>query len=120
MKPEYFIKLAKKESAKSDHHSHKLGCIIVKNNKVIGMGHNRLKTHTKSWHPHKSIHAEFMAALNCNFDLRDSVIYVYREHKNGVSALSRPCPSCWKWLMQSGAKSVIYTLNGTFKEESMK
>ena len=54
-----YFKLAKKQSEKSTHYQHKLGCVIVKNNRVLGLGFNKLKSHPKSPHAYSFIHAEF-------------------------------------------------------------
>lgn len=114
-----FLKLAKKESTKSNHADYKIGCVITKKSQIIATGYNLYKTHTKSPHPYKSIHAEFMAAMNAGFDLSGCTVYVFREHKNGTWAMARPCSSCWKFLMKCGAKRTIYSCNGSFVEEIM-
>lgn len=120
MKQRHFLKMAKRISQKSDHHAHKIGCVVARKNKILGSGFNLIKTHTKSPHAFKSIHAEFMAALNANFDLKGATVYIFREHKNGTWAISKPCSSCWEFLIECGAKEVIYSCEGSFKQEDLR
>ena len=117
--PKKFLSIAKKESRLSNHHSHKLGCAIVRNGKVLGVGHNMMKTHPKSPHRFKNIHAEFMAVLNSNMDIGGGTAYIFREQKNGTPAISRPCTDCWRFLMECGIKDVVYSFEGSFKQERL-
>lgn len=120
MKEEHFLKLARKESKKSDNEYYKLGCVIVRGSKILGMGHNLLKTHPKSPHAFRSTHAEFMATISAGFEIKGATVYVFRENKNGTLAMSRPCDSCWKFLSDSGVKKIVYSADGTFKQEKMR
>jgi deoxycytidylate deaminase len=117
MKQEYFLAVARQASCKSDHHSHKMGCVIAKGNKILGVGHNVLKTHPKSPHKYKSIHAEFMAAINAGYDIEGATAYIFREQKDGTWAMAKPCDYCWKFLMELGVKEVVYSFEGSFKQE---
>lgn len=119
MKQEHFLKLAREASKKSDHHSHKVGCVIVKRNRVIGIGWNLMKTHPKSPSCYKNIHAEFHATLNANSKVKGATVYVFRQQKNGIPAISRPCRYCWDFLLAHGAKQVVYSFEGSFKKESI-
>ena len=120
MRQDYFLNLAKQASKKSDHHSHLLGCVIAKGNKILGIGHNMMKTHPKSPHRFRSIHAEFLAVMNCGKDVIGATAYVYRQQKNGTPAISRPCKDCWQYLIDCGVKSVVYSCEGTYVQEKMK
>lgn len=112
-----FFELAKKLSQKSDYH-HKIGAVIVRKNKVIGLGFNKpKKTHPQSPNAFKTTHAEFDALWSCSKqDLKGAIIYVYREHKNGCVASAKPCKDCDTLLKYSGIKRVYYTENGHFKQ----
>lgn len=113
-----FFELARTVSEKSEHPQHKIGAVVVQKNRAVSIGFNQLKTHSKSLHEWKSIHAEFHAILGVpKRDLEGATIYVYREHKTGQPAMSRPCPSCLKTLRLAGIKKVCYTDYGSFKEE---
>lgn len=117
MKQEYFLAQARLASSKSDHHSHKIGCVIAKGNKVLGTGWNVLKTHPKSPHQYKSIHAEFMASIAAGDAIEGATAYIFRQQKDGTWANSKPCASCWKYLMELGIKEVVYSFEGYFKQE---
>ena len=107
-----FFDLARKISSKSDHHRYKIGCVIVRKNNIVGIGFNQLKTHPKSPHKFSTIHAEFSALLGADpADLIGSEIYVYRQTRNGLPAIAKPCPSCTKMLQNIGIKKVYYTIN---------
>lgn len=112
-----FFDLAKKLSNKSDY-CHKLGAVVVKKNKVLGIGFNKPhKTSPRSLHPFQKIHAELDAILDCNRDdVKGSTIYVYREFKDGTLANSKPCQYCEIMLKRAGIKKVCYTDNGEYKE----
>lgn len=118
MKQEYFLSLAKKAAQHSDHHSHKIGCIIAKGNKILGTGWNVMRTHPKSPHKYKSIHAEFMASINTN-KIEGATAYVFRQQKDGTWANSKPCSSCWDYLMDLGIKEVVYSFEGSFRKEKV-
>lgn len=86
----------------------------------MGIGHNMMRTHPKS--PHgcwKFIHAEFMAVLNAGYDVEGATVYVYRQLKSGVPALSRPCSHCWRFLTDLGIKKVVYSIENDFKQEKI-
>lgn len=117
MKQKHFLALARQISKKSDHHTHKMGCVIAKGKKVLGSGFNVLKTHPRSPHAYKSIHAEFMAAANSGYEIEGATAYVFRQQKNGTWAMAKPCESCWKFLMECGVKEVVYSINGSYSRE---
>lgn len=94
-----------------------MGCVIVRGSKVLGTGHNIMRTHPKSPHKFKTIHAEFMAALNASYDIEGATVYVFRQFKDGTPAMAKPCPACWKFLRECGVKSVIYSFEGSYKFE---
>jgi deoxycytidylate deaminase len=105
-------------SQKGEHPQHKLGCIIAKKGKVVGLGFNQLKTHPKSPHPFGSIHAEFSAILGVDpGELHGATAYVYRQYKSGQPALAKPCKYCERVLRDCGISSVVYTVSDGFKEE---
>lgn len=119
MKQNRFLALAKKASERSDHKDHQLGCVIARGNRILGTGHNMVKTHTKSPHRFKNIHAEFLAVLNSGYDIEGATVYVYRQQKDGTPSISRPCPYCWKYLMEQGAKEVVYSFEGSYRQEKI-
>jgi len=110
------FEIAKKLAKKSDHPRYRLGCVLMNKKHVIGLGFNAHRTHPKSPHKYKHIHAEFSAILGCEVsDLRDSVAYVYRENRNGVIGMAKPCPTCHKMLQDVGVKRIYYTDKDGYK-----
>lgn len=113
------FELAKKLSHKSTY-KYKLGAVLTKKNKVIGLGFNSIKTHTKSNHPFKMIHAEFDAILNSQLeDFSNCSIYVYRETKAGKPAMSYPCAHCLQMIRSLGIETIYFTDNEGFKKEAV-
>jgi deoxycytidylate deaminase len=112
-----FFDLAKKISKLSDHKNYKIGSVIARGSKVISVGINNVKTHPKSTHPFKSLHAEMAAILLAKQDLRDCSIYVFRETKDGNWACARPCQYCWELISASGIRKVHFT---TYMGRSME
>lgn len=112
-----FFDIARKLSLKSQYH-HKLGAVVVKKGKVLGLGiNNPFKTHPRSTNPFKTIHAELDAILSTDpSDLVGSDIYVYRQHKNGKPANAKPCSHCQELIKRSGIKRVFFTEDGCYKE----
>lgn len=113
-----FFKLASQISKKSNHPKHKIGGILVKKKRVISIGFNKYKTHSKSNHPYKNIHCELDCILGIDLNiLNGSSIYLYRETKDGRPALSKPCKWCEQLLKNVGISRVYYTNNGSYYEE---
>lgn len=120
MKPKHF-KLAKKLATKSTHTKHHVGCVIAYNNKVWSMGFNKMKTHTKSNHAFKMIHAEVDAFIGRNRRIFAGCdAYVYRQTKNGNPAMAKPCEACEKVLRAEGIETVYYTTDGGYAALSLK
>lgn len=116
-----FFKLAEKLAQKSDHEVHKHGAVLVRKNSVIGIGFNQHKTHSKSTHPFKTIHAEFSAILNSQQESFEGCeLYVVRKRrKDGTLANSKPCISCARMLSSLGIKKVYYSTDTKDKYESL-
>lgn len=114
-----FFDLAKKVSKLSNHHHHKIGSVIVRGSKIVSVGTNNLKTHPRSPHPFFSLHSEAAAILLAKQDLYGCDIYVYRETKDGVPAMSRPCIYCLPFVKGSGISEIHYSVNGGYKSEKI-
>lgn len=115
-----YYSLLKKLSQRSDHHSHKMSCLVIRKGRIIGRGWNSMATHPSSPHPWSCKHAEFNAFCDSQRDIRGATVYVFRENKLGVPSNARPCPSCYKMLVEQGARIVIYTFENDYKEEKLK
>lgn len=110
-----FFDICKKLSLKSNHRQHQMGAVIVEKNRVVGVGFNQLKTHSRSNHPYKSIHAELSAILNSRRETFEGCsIYIYRENKYGEKACAKPCIYCTHMLRSLGIREVFYTSNGQY------
>lgn len=109
-----------------------VGAVAVYGHRIISSGYNSCKTDTvqKRYNIYRfseetpaSIHAEVMALkglMNRNdLDFKNVSLYVYRECKNGETALARPCPSCLKLITDLGIRNIYYTNNGGFSHEEI-
>lgn len=110
----HFMSLARQESFKSEHR-HKLGALIVKNNRVISKGYNQVRhcatgKQFASWN--NSVCAERDACRKVDKEiLKGATVYIYREGAKGEPRLARPCNHCYRMLVKFGVKQVIYTVD---------
>lgn len=105
-----FIKICQRLASYSDHDQHKMAAVIIKKNKLLGLGFNVLKTSPKSKHEFKQIHAEFSAMKRLTAEeLEGSTIFVFREKRDGTPANAKPCESCLALIIKSGIKKIYYT-----------
>jgi dCMP deaminase len=107
---EYFLRIARTSALRSKDPKTKVGCCIVADNKIIGVGYNGFPIGIPDDHPELSwerpykynyvVHAEMNAILNSvSFDkLKGATLY---------STLF-PCTNCCKMIIQSGIKKVIF------------
>lgn len=112
-----FFELARKMSYKSQYR-HQMGSVIVQGKKVLGLGFNELKTHTKSPDPFQMKHCEFSAILNARReDFTGCEIYIYRQLKDENPAPAKPCINCFKMLKNLNFYKIHYSVYGGFKSE---
>lgn len=111
MKPNNNIVKVAIEQAKKSAHRFRVGAVIYLPNRhqgILGSGFNNAdKTHPKSPHPFRSIHAEFSAFLHAyrlSDDLSDCSVYVHRLLANGEPGLAKPCMWCWELLVKIGVE----------------
>ena len=116
-----FFKLAQAISKKSSSNP-RVGCVIVKKNKVVGLGfNNRNKTHPKAKNIGHRIHAELHAIIGVSADdLHGAHVYVFREYADGELAMTKPCACCQAVLESAGVKKVFYTTYGGYDEYEIK
>lgn len=111
---EYFMTIAKESSNLSKDPNTKVGCVIVKNKKILSIGYNGApRGFDDSLVPRENstnliesknsfmVHAETNAILNYDGDIR------YFEGST-VFVTSAPCVDCAKMLAQIGVKEVVY------------
>lgn len=113
MKPKFF-QLAKTASKHSNHPQHQLGAVIVYKNKVVSLGFNKMQTHPKSGHPWSYSHAEFCAVIKAQRDLKDCHIYIYRETRDGIPGLAKPCNSCMAMIAETGISKIHYSTDAGY------
>ncbi|MEG1725941.1 MAG: hypothetical protein RR313_11155 [Anaerovoracaceae bacterium] len=127
-----YFNIAKNASRISDFPRQHLGAVIMQGGTTISVGYNTTKENPIQKHYNKyrsdevfqrnSLHAEMMAIVKLKgidecVDWRKRTLFVYRESKDGISALARPCPACRKALLDYGITSIYYTTKpkeGTF------
>ena len=128
-----YFKAARAMSELSDYPRHHLGCVIVDKHRIVSSGYN---SNTKCdslqakmdierhgvFCPGK-VHAECAALspiLKNKIKLSNAELYVYREHKDGSLANSRPCPSCMKLIKEAGIRYINYTTEDGYEIETLE
>lgn len=96
------------EQAEKSSQNFKHGAILVKNNKIVSFGHNKV---TQKGPSHLySVHAE-MAAIKHSTNLHkisNSHVYVVRINRCGL-AESKPCEKCQQFMRLHGVSRVFYS-----------
>lgn len=104
---EYFKEIVLSTAKRSPCHRLKVGCLLVKDNRIISHGYNGYV----SGHPHVSVvinnhelatvHAEQNAIIDCakrGVECDGAVAYITHF----------PCVNCVKFLLQAGIKTIYY------------
>lgn len=95
---------------------HKVGCVIVKDNKIVAASHNQFTVNhvCHTW----SVHAEVAALLQLRKQprkfFRNCVMYVVRvgtESMDYPLKLSKPCEACEALINAVGIRRVYYSTN---------
>lgn len=117
------IQLLDRVALMSDHPQYQHGAAIVKRNRVLGFGCNRMKTHPMQARFGKNgdaifLHAEINAIRNSLKsyrieDLAGSTLVVLRRTSKKYG-MSRPCNGCMKAILEFDIKSVIYSTDTDF------
>ena len=113
------IRLVKKAAQRGEHWQHKVGAVIIKNGKPISFGYNSYKTHPLMGNL-KTLHAEVCAIIRVQhkIDLTGCTMIIFREHKDGSNAMSKPCPICERIIKEFGIVKIIYSTEGGWNEQS--
>ncbi len=103
-----YFKVAKKAALKTKDMRRQFGAVIVKNRRIIAIGHNR-KSHPAIPNTvvcgkgYKSLHAEIDALLRCDEDVSGATIYVYgQNNRSGNVVNCQPCKICRVHLIRHG------------------
>lgn len=118
-KHSFFIQMAARVATKSNM-SHRHGCLIVADNKIVCAGYNR---HAKLNHAF-SIHAEIDAlqkAKNALQEAKHCVMYVVRISPSSFGGshclkYSKPCQMCSQYIQKSRISKVFYSTNWDFEQ----
>ena len=104
---EYFKDLAKLVSKRSPCERLQVGCVLIKDNRIIATGYNGFLPNA----PHESIiidnheQATIHAEQNCIADCAKRGV----ETENSVAYITHyPCINCYKILIASGIKEINY------------
>lgn len=107
---EYFMSTAELVSRRSSCHKLNVGCVLVKDKRIIATGYNGHipgQDHisiTKDGHEIATIHAEQNAICDCasrGIQTKNAIAYVTHY----------PCINCFKILVAAGIKEIIYKNN---------
>ena len=104
---EYFMSIALLASSRSPCKKIHVGSVIVKENRIISMGYNGFisgishKSYIVDGHEQATIHSEINAISDCakrGVSIDNSKIYITHF----------PCINCFKSIVSSGIKEIIY------------
>lgn len=132
-----YLDMAKEASKNSDFAKHHLGAVVIYRGSLLATGCNSCKTSPVQKKYNKlrnyrieapfqytnSVHAEVSCLSKIRYldiDFSKVKLYVYREHKDGIKALARPCPACQKMIKDMGIKEVWFTTENGFGYEYME
>lgn len=96
----------------------KHGSIITDGSTIVGIGHNKKRTHPVS-HKHggkATCHAEMIAIVNARRDLLGLTLYSARC--NG-SRNSKPCDLCSFLLREAEIKYIVYSQDGILRKDRL-
>lgn len=94
---------------------------LLKHNKIVHIGFNKIKTHPllKYYPKHSNgIHAELDVIMKSNMDdLSSYTLVVIRVGRNGKITMSKPCKSCQNIISQYNIFECYYSdFNGNLKK----
>ena len=107
---DYFMSMAILASSRSPCHRLHVGCILVKNKRVISMGYNGFLpgaahiSRVRDNHEQSTVHAEQNAITDCSkrgVSSKHSIAYITHY----------PCINCAKILIAGGIKIIYYKYN---------
>ena len=127
-----FFESAKAASILSDHPNFQLGCVIAEGARIISSGCNsvtrcsliqqKLDNNTFGGEHRGACHAETSALLPLvrrRTDLSSCTAYLWRSHKDGSLAISRPCSRCMSFMRAVGIRRVYFTVEGGYAVEDI-
>ena len=132
-KDKSYFRAAQAVSTLSDFKRVNVGAVLIYKHRIASSSCNSQRTHPLQQKLNKErfeeetpakLHAEVSCLLpllgNKDIKWRDCELYVYREHKKGGLAMSRPCPSCQKLIKDLGIRIVHYTTDDGYATEEFE
>ena len=122
-KEERFFNIAREVSYLSNFKQTSVGAVVISGNRILSSACNSQKTRPlqhryniyRNFDDYQNSiareHAEVAALsplIGKDIEWDKVSVYVYREHKNGERACSRPCPACARLIRDLGIKTVYY------------
>ena len=104
---EYFMSIAILASVRSSCNRLNVGCVLVKNNRILAMGYNGFLpgakhiSYVRNNHEQATVHAEQNAitdAASRGISVNNSIAYITHY----------PCINCFKILISSGISKIFY------------
>jgi len=105
-----YLEIAKRIALENPDTNLSVGCVIVKDDKIISFGFRRTFIYSQSPYLDRTIHAEQMAISTCNYDLNGAELYCTLEPctcRPAGSGWDEECPCC-ELIVKSGIKKVIF------------
>ena len=131
-----YLNMARDASKESKFPKYHLGAVAIYKGSLLAAGCNSKKTNPRQmllnrergWRANTNefynpVHAELACLSKIRYldiDFSKVRLYIYREHKNGVKAMARPCSACRKMIKDMGVKEVWYTTEDGFAYEYME
>lgn len=116
---EIYIQMARLFSQKSKCVSHRVGCLLVKDRRIVANGYNG----TPSDHPncdevfsHRSYDRELHHAFSTRFEIHAEMNAILFATREGISTKGttlyttlQPCSACLKNIIQAGIVKIVYS-----------
>lgn len=129
-----YFNIAREISRLSPFKRIKIAAVVVYKKDILSVGYNSYKTNPlmkeldkerydveETYHCHcHSLHAEVSALLkirNMSIDFKKVVVYTYRESSDGKMRMSRPCKSCYRYIIDLGIRRICYSTEYGYVEE---
>lgn len=108
-----FFAIAALTSQNSTYDPHRMGAVIIDNNRVISKGWNSYKTHPMAvkYQSRKTricLHAELHALIKCQWNSDGLDMIVARVRRDGELGSSCPCAGCYNALLEAKIRNVWY------------
>lgn len=96
----------------SSHPKYKMSSAIVKGNRLISVGINKVaapKRFIKRHRENMALHAEIDALLGIDKErLKNATLYITGETAAGNSMITKPCVTCLNFINQMNIERVVY------------